>query len=683
MSRMRSTDQISKVVEWIDGATIHRSTGFEEGEGATTGFAWSLYDFNLNLLTKLIPIVSREISTSSHKEVKALKQSLGNLFLWGDGFRDGRLQSILEESDDLKETVLSSLVGIGRLLISSESSLVTRNTLERLTYFEEIAVRVRSTSTDEGVEALVRELTILLEKARIIENEFDSEGVYDGDNTDLEDYEYHNELSMSINSLATYTTCLMDLLPSMEDTLNFASLAEDEDQSPSPLDFHVSGPARTYILNIFDRFSKANSQLVERLGEANWQRHIALRNGLVKEVVSAAVAIEEAPKSVFVPVSLFQDSGHGTSLPAHISYAATSASHTSFVSNQSNEEGGGLRVPPTPKAVSKGIPFTCGICGQTLSKIKNRIDWKYDNAPQFNSAEAFLANVPRRHVFADLKPYICTFSDCKDTLRTFPTRKLWEAHEFDHHRFDAVICCSVCPSKFPTKDEIQTHLRAKHKKLLEMKKALGISLGLREQRQPQEATSLSCPLCLCIPGKSRRNFVTHVGKHMESIALAALPRENGSDSESDSDHESATTAFVRGIPNEYVNDSIPTTTNVYGCGYCDYEPSSEDNWKASSALARHVRREHSHQKKINYESDTEGEKSHPRRNSWDSGVGSATASDRASLGTADDEDELELAQAVPPPIHAASSATTAGADFALAELQSSLEYENLKKQKNT
>jgi hypothetical protein len=135
MSKMRSTDQIGKVVEWIDGATIHRSTEFEEREGATAGFAWSLHDLNLELLTKLIPIVSRDISTISRKDVKALKQSLGNLFLWGDGFRDGRLESVLEESDDLKETVVSSLVGIGRLLISSESSLVTRNTLERLTLF--------------------------------------------------------------------------------------------------------------------------------------------------------------------------------------------------------------------------------------------------------------------------------------------------------------------------------------------------------------------------------------------------------------------------------------------------------------------------------------------------------------------------------------------------------------------
>jgi len=114
---------------------------------------------------------------------------------------------------------------------------------------------------------------------------------------------------------------------------------------------------------------------------------------------------------------------------------------------------------------------------------------------------------------------------------------MWETHEFDHHRFDTVWCCSVCASSFPTEEERRTHLRAEHGTLLEKKKALGISLGLYEQRKPHEATSLSCPLCTCIPGKSRRNFITHVGKHMENIALAALPREKGFDSEPDSDLE--------------------------------------------------------------------------------------------------------------------------------------------------
>jgi hypothetical protein len=94
----------------------------------------------------------------------------------------------------------------------------------------------------------------------------------------------------------------MDLLPSMEDTLIFAEQANNKDQASSPLEFHVSGPSRTYILNIYDRFSNANPRLVERLGEANWQRHIALRNGLTKQAEGVTTAIEEAPKSVFNPV---------------------------------------------------------------------------------------------------------------------------------------------------------------------------------------------------------------------------------------------------------------------------------------------------------------------------------------------------------------------------------------------
>jgi hypothetical protein len=180
----------------------------------------------------------------------------------------------------------------------------------------------------------------------------------------------------------------MDLLPSMEDTLYLASKAKDEDQTSLPLEFHVSGPARTYILNIRDRFPQADSQLVERLGEANWQRHIALR-GRPMQADSSDAPVEELAKSVFLPVSLFQDSGLGSSLPAQTSYAATSASHTSFISSQADEEGGGLRVPPTPKAVSKGIPFSCETCGQTLSQIKNRVDWKYERFRLYDMGKLF------------------------------------------------------------------------------------------------------------------------------------------------------------------------------------------------------------------------------------------------------------------------------------------------------
>ena len=122
---MPSTGQIGNIVEWLDGATILRSRDAgNEAEDAAAGFTWTLYDLNLRLLTNLIPVVSRDIPTTSCKDIKILRQSLGNLFLWGDGFRDGVLENVLEESEDLKKTVLALFVGIAKLLIYSGSNFV-------------------------------------------------------------------------------------------------------------------------------------------------------------------------------------------------------------------------------------------------------------------------------------------------------------------------------------------------------------------------------------------------------------------------------------------------------------------------------------------------------------------------------------------------------------------------------
>lgn len=63
-----------------------------------------------------------------------------------------------------------------------------------------------------------------------------------------------------------------------------------------------------------------------------------------------------------------------------------------------------------------------------------------------------------------------------------------------------------------------------------------------------------CPLCRVIPGKSRRAFVKHVGRHLEEIALMALPRDNVEDS----DEESTTTEqeLNESVVVEVVNSAI-------------------------------------------------------------------------------------------------------------------------------
>lgn len=44
----------------------------------------------------------------------------------------------------------------------------------------------------------------------------------------------------------------------------------------------------------------------------------------------------------------------------------------------------------------------------------------------------------RMHVFADLRPYICTFPDCRDELAQFTTRAVWANHELTEHRYDQI-----------------------------------------------------------------------------------------------------------------------------------------------------------------------------------------------------------------------------------------------------
>jgi hypothetical protein len=116
----------------------------------------------------------------------------------------------------------------------------------------------------------------------------------------------------------------------------------------------------------------------------------------------------------------------------------------------------------------------------------------------------------------------------------FPTRKLWEEHEFGQHRLDRTFKCSDCSASLDTLEELRMHFKKLHQTTF-TNTQFKIVASSSEQRTPHAVDSEECPLCLCIPGKSRRNFVTHLGRHMEGIALAALPRESTSDSGADSD----------------------------------------------------------------------------------------------------------------------------------------------------
>ncbi|RDW56663.1 hypothetical protein BP6252_14049 [Coleophoma cylindrospora] len=291
--------------------------------------------------------------------------------------------------------------------------------------------------------------------------------------------------------------------------------------------FNVSSEAISYVINIRDKFPLADIRLVERLGEANWQRHMSIRNGNWQEPNAIP---QEAPQYNFHTKSTFDDSGLGTSLPTHPSAPSLSLhfneasgvnslptrpyyapSLSSYVSRVSDLDAGYFRVPQTPREVSQQRPFTCFICERLVDHIKNRVEWKL-------------------HVFEDIRPYICPFSSCTDALSLFLTRSSWAEHLFEHHFSDTSWGCKYCPATYDNPQEFRMHLSNIH------------TISSSDERQLSERKlspamgSAKCPLCLKPAGKTRREYVSHVSKHMESIALGTLPREFGGETESDSDY---------------------------------------------------------------------------------------------------------------------------------------------------
>lgn len=182
-----------------------------------------------------------------------------------------------------------------------------------------------------------------------------------------------------LRTLTFRTRLLMQILPTIQQILTTAELAECQKANDTPISFHVSENARQWVRQIFDKFENADKRLAERLGQANAQRYDEIRklnSQTDPSSIDQAVGSAEGPtKSLFRPPTTFHDSGVGTSILTPAEIAASVASHSSFA--QSLAESSSRRVPKTPKAVVSGRKrFECAICGNMVSGIKNRTQWK-------------------------------------------------------------------------------------------------------------------------------------------------------------------------------------------------------------------------------------------------------------------------------------------------------------------
>jgi hypothetical protein len=127
----------------------------------------------------------------------------------------------------------------------------------------------------------------------------------------------------------------------------------------------------------------------------------------------------------------------------------------------------------------------------------------------------------RKHVFQDLRPYVCTFKDCSQGSHLFKGRHEWFAHETEMHRREWF--CSKCKKSFPSREKFRDHLTKKQKNLISDSKNRKLDVMMdRGARAIEEKQK--CPLCQ--DQYTPKQLRSHLGRHLEQIALFILPQSS-------------------------------------------------------------------------------------------------------------------------------------------------------------
>ncbi|EXJ86597.1 hypothetical protein A1O3_03550 [Capronia epimyces CBS 606.96] len=351
------------------GQTLDRAEdNFLQSLSPESGYATSLYQVCMRQLSKLCKVQSEKLSPRTRWKPRVQELQL-KLYLFGDSFEHGKLESCLNADEELRGSVVGLLLDIGRILTQGYAISLLAGSRDGSGNFN-----------DETTAALKTHLAEAREFLNI-------EGS-DDDSTDSEQSEDETASYLSrdegllerkyFRPLFEYVELLLELCPTLEQTYKHRHQETTSSKLQSEHQISVSIPALSYVQNIRDKFPLASNNLVERLGESNWQRHERLRSIDVAKASEelARSNLPQHPKSLFQPVSIFKDSALGSSLPAISEHAPTVASHSSFLSSTEGQDKGRFRVPKLPKNTSYGEPFLCPFCMKTIRQIRSRVDWK-------------------------------------------------------------------------------------------------------------------------------------------------------------------------------------------------------------------------------------------------------------------------------------------------------------------
>ncbi|QPC80095.1 hypothetical protein HYE68_010847 [Fusarium pseudograminearum] len=255
------------------------------------------------------------------------------------------------------------------------------------------------------------------------------------------------------------------------------------------------------IQHVKNKFSDVEPFLADRLGKAISRRreyfkyreshHLKLKQGLD--------SVEEDGAESTVASSLpLHAKAAGFNLDAMDEDGASNSgfTQTSFASSRADSDK--LSVPPLPKEAEDG-PFECPFCYMMIT-ASSTDSWK-------------------RHVLADLRPYVCLWEDCTASGMEFTRRYEWMLHEMQNHRKTYNCPCS-CGMTFRVRPQCRDHINKAHSKAFPTSQ-LDTMIDLNAKPMNEKESSI-CPLCQ-ENLSSMEDYQRHVGRHQEQLALFALP----------------------------------------------------------------------------------------------------------------------------------------------------------------
>jgi hypothetical protein len=157
------------------------------------------------------------------------------------------------------------------------------------------------------------------------------------------------------------------------------------------------------------------------------------------------------------------------------------------------------------------------------------------------------------HFYQDMKPYICTFGDCRRRDIPFGSREEWFRHELDFHRTPSLWACGACPAKYGRQDDFIAHLQSTHEGLIVSRDVSLLTQSckrLSHMGTPAEACILCHGVC-----RSLEELESHLGSHMEAFVI-----ETARESEPSTGDDQETEAMVL----EYISEQMNLHAPVVG-----------------------------------------------------------------------------------------------------------------------